>query len=166
MRRVKSLVKGLVVISMLMEGMGLGTAPISQAQIQELKIGIGIDADTLNPQEQTTTLVQNMCDLIYDTLFYQTPDNKLEPRLATGYKVSKDGLSYTISLRKGAKFSDGTPFDAKAVKLTLDRAIDPKMRVPLRFAIAMIKETKVIDDHTVQIDLRYPFAPFAPTLSL
>lgn len=158
--------KKFVLISLVMAGVGFFMIHSAGAQIKELRVGIGIDADTLNPQEQTTTLVQNMCDLIYDTLFYQTPDGKLEPRLATGYTVSKDGLSYTISLRKGVKFSDGTPCDAKAVKLTLDRAIDPKLRVPLRFAIAMIKEVKVVDDHTLQIDLRYPFAPFAPTLSL
>jgi len=141
-------------------------SPQVWAQIKELRIGIGIDADTLNPQEHTTTLCQNLSDLINDNLFYQTPDNKLEPRLATGYKVSKDGLTYTIGLRKGVKFSDGTPFDAKAMKLTFDRALDPKMKVFLRFSIAMIKEVKIVDDYTIQIELKYPFAPFAPTLSL
>jgi peptide/nickel transport system substrate-binding protein len=138
----------------------------SRAQVKELRIGIGIDADTLNPQEHTTTLMQNMSDLIQDNYFYQTPDNKLEPRLATKYEVSKDGLIYTLHLRKGVKFSDGTPFDAKAAKLTFDRALDPKMRVPLRFTIAMIKEVKIVDDYTLKIELKYPFAPFAPTLSL
>jgi len=144
----------------------LGFLPRQTLAIRELKIGIGIDADTLNPQEHTTTLMQNMSDLIHDNLFYQTPDGKLEPRLATKYEVSKDGLTYTLHLRKGAKFSDGTPFDAKAAKLTFDRALDPKMRVPLRFSIAMIKEVKIVDDHTLRIELKYPFAPFAPTLSL
>ncbi|MBW1775371.1 MAG: hypothetical protein JRJ82_21190, partial [Deltaproteobacteria bacterium] len=41
----------------------------ARAEIKELKIGIGVDADTLNPQEQTTTLFQNMCDLIYGNFF-------------------------------------------------------------------------------------------------
>jgi ABC-type transport system substrate-binding protein len=144
----------------------VGFFPQHVLAVNELRIGIGIDADTLNPQEHTTTLMQNMSDLIQDNLFYQTPDGKLEPRLATGYEVSKDGLIYTLHLRKGVKFSDGTPFDAKAAKLTFDRALDPKMRVPLRFAIAMIKEVKIVDDYTLRIELKYPFAPFAPTLSL
>src|SRR4030043_2035331 len=86
----------------------LGFMPLqSWAQIKELRIGIGIDADTLNPQEHTTTLPQNMSDLIQDTLLYQTPDNKLEPRLVAKYELSKDGLTYTLHLRKGVKFSDG-----------------------------------------------------------
>ena len=67
----------------------LGFMPLqSWAQIKELRIGIGIDADTLNPQEHSTTLCQNLSDLIQDTDFYQTPDNKLEPRLATIFNES------------------------------------------------------------------------------
>lgn len=136
-----------------------------QAQVKEIKIGIGIDADTLHPQEQTTSLISNICDLIYDTLFFQTSEGKLEPRLATKYEVSQDGLTYTIHLRKGVKFSDGTPFDAKAMKLTLDSALDPKKRVPTRFFITMIEGVTVVDDHTLQIKLKYPFAPFAENFS-
>lgn len=141
-------------------------APVqARAEIEELTIGIGIDADTLNPQEQTTTLIQNLCDFIYDNLFYQTPEAKLEPRLANKYEVSEDGLTYTIHLRKGVTFSDGTPFNAAALKLTFDRALDPNMRVPLRFYISMIKEATVVDEYTVQLHLKYPFAPLAATLS-
>lgn len=167
MQDIRIRIQTVVFVFMLVVALGLtlGSSNL-RAEIKELKISIGIDADTLNPQEQTTTLIQNICDLIYDTLFYQTPEGKLEPRLATGYEVSKDGLSYTLHLRKGVKFSDGTPFDAKALKLTLDRAIDPKLRVPLRFAIGMIKEVKIVDDYTIQIELKDPFVPFGPTLSL
>lgn len=163
--RIRKLTAVLVFMLVVVLGLTLGPSNL-RAEIKELKIGIGIDADTLNPQEQTTTLIQNICDLIYDTLFYQTPEGKLEPRLATGYEVSKDGLTYTLHLRKGVKFSDGTPFDAKALKLNLDRALDPKLRVPLRFAISMIKEVKIVDDYTIEIELKDPFVPFGPTLSL
>jgi peptide/nickel transport system substrate-binding protein len=166
MKNSKMCIGTVVFVSMLMAGLGLCLAPSdARAEIKELKIGIGIDADTLNPQEQTTSLPINMCELIYDTLFYQTPDAKLEPRLATKYEVSQDGLTYTIDLRKGVKFSDGTAFDAKALKLTFDRALDPNMKVPLRFQIVMIKEVSVVDDYTIRVNLKYPFAPFAPTLS-
>jgi len=167
MKEIKMRIRTVVFLSILVAGLGLWlVTPTPWAEIKELKIGIGIDADTLNPQEQTTSLPINMCELIYDTLFYQTPDAELEPRLATRYEVTKDGLTYTIHLRKGIKFSDGTPFDAKALKLTFDRALDPKMRVPLRFQIVMIKEVKILDDYTIRIELKYPFAPLAPTLSL
>jgi peptide/nickel transport system substrate-binding protein len=166
MKKVGMVTKLFVFVSMLIAGTGFFLVPSARAQISELRIGIGIDADTLNPQEQTTSLPMNMCELIYDTLLYQTPDAKLEPRLATRYEVSQDGLTYTIHLRKGVKFSDGTSFDAKAAKLTFDRALDPKMRVPLRSQIVMIKEVKIIDDYTLRIELKFPFAPIAATLSM
>lgn len=166
MEKISKLIKSVVFVSFLVAGLGLCLAPSDvQAEIKEIKIGIGIDADTLNPQEQTTSLCMNICDLICDNLFYQTPEGKLDLRLATRYEVSKDGLTYTIHLRKNVKFSDGTPFDAKALKLTFDRALDPKMRVPMRFLIVMIKDVTVVDDYTIQLHLKYPFAPLALTLT-
>ena len=159
--------KNVLLVALLITGLMIGAAPLkAHAEIDQLTIGVGVDADTLNPQEQTTTLFQNWCDLIYGNFFYQDPEGKLFPRLATGYDVSEDGLTMTLHLRQGVKFSDGTDFNADAVKLTFDRIADPKQRVPLRFSLAMINECVKIDDHTVALKLKYPFAPLAPTLSM
>jgi len=167
MKRVPWSVRNTVLLSVLIVGLGLGlTIRDTHAQIKELKIGIGIDADTLNPQEQTTSLIQNICDLIFDNFLYQTPEGKLEPRLVTKYDISKDGLTWTLHLRQGVKFSDGTDFNADAVKLSWDRTLDPKLRVPLRFAVTVVKQCVKVDNHTVQLKLQYPFAPLAPGLSM
>lgn len=141
--------------------------PVSgAAQIKELKIGIGVDADTLNPQEQTTTLFQNICDLIYDNLYFQDPEGNLIPRLLSKHEASEDGLTWTLHLQKGVQFSDGSAFNADVVKQTWDRILDPKMRVPLRFAVSMVKECVKIDDYTVQLNLKYAFAPLNATMSM
>jgi peptide/nickel transport system substrate-binding protein len=159
----KRILKSFVFVAVLFAFFSTGAKV--QAQIPELVIGIGVDADTLNPQENTTSLMINMTNLLYDTLLGNTPDGKLEPRLATKVDVSKDGLTYILHLRKGVKFSDGTPFDAKVEKMTIDRALDPKMKVPQRYLISMIKESKVLDDYTLELVLKYAYAPFMPTLS-
>jgi peptide/nickel transport system substrate-binding protein len=160
-------IRNLLFVSILIAVLGLCIAPMdAQAEIDELIIGIGIDADTLLPYDQTTTLMQNMADLIYDSFFYQDPEGKLHPRLATRYEVTPDGLTYTIHLRKGVKFSDGTDFNADAVKQAWDNVLNPKARVPLRFAVGMVKECVKIDDHTVALKLKFAFAPLAPTIAM
>ncbi len=146
--------------------LGMGATRVSaQGEVKELIIGIGVDADTLHPQEQTTSLIMNMAELIHDTLFFQTPDAKLEPRLATEFKASEDGLIYTIKLRAGVKFSDGTPLTAQIMKETIDRTLDPNKRVPLRYYVSMIESATVVDDLTFQVKLKYPFAPFPYNLA-
>jgi peptide/nickel transport system substrate-binding protein len=167
MKRINSHFGSLLFVFMLMAALVLNFVPSeARADIDEIIIGVGVDADTLNPQEQTTTLFQNWCDLIYGNFFYQDPEGKLHPRLVTKYEISDDGLTNTLHLRKGVKFSDGTDFNADAVKLTWDRMLDPKMRVPLRFAFGMVKECVKIDDYTVALKLKYPFAPLIPSLSM
>ena len=160
-------IRNIILIPMLIVALGLCVTPKNaQAEVKELIIGIGIDADTLLPYDQTTTLMQNMADLIYDSFLYQDPEGKLHPRLATSYEVSPDGLTYTIHLRKGVKFSDGSDFNADAAKAGWDNVLNPETRVPLRFAVGMVKECVKIDDYTIQLKLKFAFAPLAPTIAM
>ena len=64
---------------------------------------------------------------LFDTLLQPTADGKgVNPGLASAYQVSDDGLTFTLTLRQGTKFSDGSPITADDVKWNLDRARDPK----------------------------------------
>lgn len=63
---------------------------------------------------------------LYDTLIQPGPGGKgLVPGLASSYGFSKDGLSFTLTLRPGAKFADGSSIAAGDVKFSLDRARNP-----------------------------------------
>jgi len=55
---------------------------------------------------------------------------RLEPALATSWKVSKDGRQITFKLRKSLQFSDGTPFSAEDVAFTVKRLMDPALHSP------------------------------------
>jgi peptide/nickel transport system substrate-binding protein len=86
----------------------------------------------------------------YENLLkYNLETFEIEPSLATSWEVAEDGKSATFHLREGVKFHDGTPFDAEAVKYSLERtkAIN---RAPATY-LAKITEAEVIDDHTIKL---------------
>jgi peptide/nickel transport system substrate-binding protein len=59
---------------------------------------------------------------VYEGLLeYEPGSTKLRPLLATKWSASPDGLTYTLTLRDDVKFSDGTPFNAEAAKLGIER---------------------------------------------
>lgn len=137
----------------------LRSAPAgAQAVPKQLRIAVGIDADTLDPAGQTTTTVANMVDYFFETLVdMDYAKNEVVPRLATQWQTSRDGLTYTFQLRRGVVFHDGTPMTAAAVKSTFDRLLDPKTKVPLRGALlAGIKSVDVVDDTTVRFTMSKP----------
>lgn len=119
-----------------------------------LHIGIGVDLDTLDPAQQTTTTVQNVVDYAVETLVTFDKDGKVQPLLATSWTTSSDGLSITLKLRTGVKFQDGTPFNADAVKFSLDRLINPKIKVPIGAAFQVMKSIDAVDASTVKINLK------------
>jgi peptide/nickel transport system substrate-binding protein len=74
----------------------------------------------------------NLFEPIFGALFYQRPTTAgggkgpiIVPGEATGYKFSDNGLLVTITLRKGLRFSDGTPFNSQAVASDILRVISP-----------------------------------------
>lgn len=139
-------------------------APVGVASAETFRIAVGIDPDTMDPVQLTTTTVSNMIDYVVETLSTIDEQGKVHPGLAESWSMSPDGAVYTFKLRKGVAFHDGTPFDARAVKWNLDRLIDPNVRVPIRASYPIAK-TEVVDAHTVRVTLKNPFAPFIGALS-
>ena len=119
-------------------------------------IAIGVDLDTVDPAQQTTTTVQNVIDYGLETLTSLDKDGKTQPGLATEWETSESGKEVTLNLRGGVKFHDGTSFDAEAVKFNLDRIRDPKVTVPIGGAFVVINNVEVVDESTVRLDLEYP----------
>lgn len=119
-------------------------------------IAIGVDLDTVDPAQQTTTTVQNVVDYGVETLTKLDKNGQVKPDLATSWQTSNGGRVLTFHLRKGVKFADGTAFDAQAVKFNLDRLLDPKVKVPIRANYQVISKVTVVDPSTVRLDLKYP----------
>lgn len=97
------------------------------------------------------------------TNFYETlvryEDGEIVPGLAERWEVSPDGLTYTFYLKQGIKFSDGTDFNAEAVKTNLDNI--PKILAEFNggwgLTSTLLDEVTVIDDYTVAVTLTTPY---------
>jgi peptide/nickel transport system substrate-binding protein len=103
---------------------------------------------------------------VYDTLIYQDLDGTFVAGLAERWGISSDGLTYTFFLRRGVRFHDGTGFDAQAVKFNLDRIANPETNSrKARGMLGPYDRTEVIDDYTVAVHFREPYAPFLDAAS-
>ncbi len=120
----------------------------------------GVDATTLDPAGHAETPAYNILNNIYDTLVHRNSEMKFEPGLATEWKALNE-TTWELKLRKDVKFHNGDSFDAKDVKATIDRIIDPDEKSPRRGNLSAIQEVKIIDDYTVQLITSAPY-PILP----
>lgn len=128
-------------------------------------IAVGSNFTTLDPYDANDTLSQAVAKSFYQGLFGFDKNMKLINVLAESFDASKDGLSYTIKLKKGVKFQDGTDFNAEAVKANLDRASNPDNHLKRYNLFKSIAATEVVDPYTVKITLKQPFSAFINTLA-
>ena len=91
----------------------------------------------------------------------------LEPCLAESWDISEDGLTYTFHLRQGVKFHDGTDFNASVVEFNVRRIWDkdfefyyPRANSFTFYAFEPLETITVVDDYTVEMTLKRPFAEF------
>ncbi len=120
---------------------------------------------TTDPYDANDTLSQAMAKSFYQGLYGFDKDMKMIPVLAESHEVSKDGLVYTIKLRKGIKFHDGTDFKADAVKANFDRVTNPDNKLKRYGLYSNIAKTEVVDDYTARITLKTPFSAFINNLA-
>jgi ABC-type transport system substrate-binding protein len=88
-------------------------------------------------------------------LFRLNPDFSVSPWLAEGYEVSDDGLTYTITLKDGIEFSDGTPVTAEDVVFGYERSVEKKS--PRLVLMGPVTSFTALDDKTIEIKLERPF---------
>src|SRR4029079_3910991 len=95
-------------------------------------------------------------DLIYDTMIHNTPDGEGAPRLAHKWTTPAPS-TVELTLRDGVKFSDGTPFNAAAVKGAWDRTLAAP-RPNVTPAIQAVASIEAVNDNTIRIHLKQPIA--------
>lgn len=152
------------------------SAPVSGQSPRELRVGVrGLPAipDPATALEGATPFIARQ---IFETLVqYKDGGSDIEPALAVRWSPSKDGLTWTFTLREGVRFHDGTPLTAQDVVASFKRQLsadhplhpDPPDVWPrlLRGLPGVVKEIRASGPKTVQIQLLLPYAPLLTVLA-
>ena len=149
-----------------------GADAFAQAR-RELRVGIAGVPVVLDPVSAVDGATPLIARQVFDGLVaFRDGTTDIEPALATRWAVSRDGLTWTFTLREGVKFHDGAPLNATEVAAALGRSLKPEAgHTPaawaalLRGVPGVVKEIRAADARTLQIVLLQPYAPLLTALA-
>jgi peptide/nickel transport system substrate-binding protein len=138
-----------------------------------LVVGLVAEPVNLDPAQVTDLNSTRVGRRIVETLVtFPEESTQVVPGLAESWAIARDGLTYTFKLRKGIKFHDGTPFDAEAVKFSIERQFNPEHpfnklgKYPFAgYFFGNVKAVEVLGEDTVQFVLKEPRASFLTVLA-
>jgi peptide/nickel transport system substrate-binding protein len=136
-------------------------------------VGLVAEPVNLDPAQVTDLNSNRVGRRVVETLVtFPEESTQTVPGLAESWMISKDGLRYTFKLRKGIAFHDGTPFNAEAVKFSIERQIMSEHpfnklgKYPFaNFFFGNVKAVEVVDPQTVEFVLKEPRASFLAVLA-
>ncbi len=120
-------------------------------------------AKSLDPHDTSDTYSGAIERAICQGLMGFDKDLNIIPLLAESYTFNDTATQFTFKLRQGIKFHDGTPFNANAVKVNMDRLMTGKYK--RSSLMKPVESIKVIDDYTVQFNLKEPFGAFVNAIA-
>ena len=142
----KTLTAGVAVASAAMALTACGSSDSSKsngnsklADKQVLNWNEASELATMDPSKVMDTIGGDMLNNTMEGLYRLGKDSKVEPGIATKTAVSKDNLTYTFTLRKNAKWSNGDPVTAKDFVYSWQRTVDPKTAASYSYLFSGIK---------------------------
>ena len=128
---------------------------------QDFKVAMSSPPTSMDPHFQNITTNANVIEHMFEPLVMRTADGKLAPGLAESWSLI-NGLTWEFKIRKGAKFSDGSPVTAEDVVYSLDRPATVK-NSPASFTLftKAIINKKIMDANTVRLTTGQP-SPLMP----
>src|SRR2546430_7622446 len=156
----------------LMIGPGMAV-PAAPQPAGTLVVGLVAEPVNLDPAQVTDLNSNRVGRRIVETLAtFPDESTQIVPGLAEAWTVSQDRLRYTFKLRKGISFHDGTPLNAEAVKVSIERQInaeDPFNKLGkypfANYFFGNVKAVEVVDPSTVEFVLKEPRASFLAILT-
>ncbi len=130
------------------------------AHARTLRVANQGDAVSMDPHSLNESLQLTFTGNVYEGLVLRDKHLKVSPGLATSWKQTSP-TTWEWKLRRGVQFHDGTPFTADDVVFSIQRANDAGS--DMRGYVGQIKETKKIDDYTVEMTTALP-VPILPEM--
>lgn len=163
---------GLCSIIILVAGCGgdrptISPSPHGLVETERITIGTTLKPRTLDPADSYEIAAMNLIYNMGDRLYTYDRDipTQLIPQLATDLPTrSDDGLTYTIPVRRGVLFHDGTPFNAAAMAFSLQRFIENGGK-PSFLLADVIKAVEATGEYELTIQLKKPFVAFPALLA-
>ncbi|RVV99176.1 glutathione ABC transporter substrate-binding protein [Mesobaculum littorinae] len=135
------------------------------AQAQDIKVAMDQVFHTLDPQDSNYNVDFSSMEGVFERLISFDEDMGLVPQLATEWEANEDATQFTLTLREGVVFHDGTPFNAEAVKANLERLADQSQNLAKNSMFNMVDSVEAPDETTVVINLKEPFGAMINTLA-
>src|SRR2546427_16587 len=111
----------------------------------KITIAQGVDPSTLDPMNHQESPAGNVCRNLFDTLLERDQELKIQPMLARELPRLVSPTVWEFKLRPGAKFHNGEPVDAEAVKFSLERLVDPKLKLRGSPPFAPLSHVEIVD---------------------
>jgi peptide/nickel transport system substrate-binding protein len=125
-------------------------------------IAQGIDPTTLDPMNHSEAAATVLANNLFDGLLERDADLNLVPLLAESYQ-SVNQTTWEFKLRRGIRFQNGEPFDAESVKFSLERLMDPKLKLRGASAFTPLSHVEIVDPFTVRVHSKAGW-PLLPTV--
>lgn len=138
----------------------------SISQQQDVVAAVNVDFTTMDPMDTSDTLSGGIQRMIMDGLFGFDDDMNIYPMLATGYEANEDATEFTITLREGISFTDGTSWNADAALANFAKWDDETLGLKRTTFLCNILDTyEKVDDYTIKVKLTEPFGAFISNLA-
>ncbi|HEU5192236.1 MAG TPA: ABC transporter substrate-binding protein [Methylomirabilota bacterium] len=129
----------------------------------ELRVAIPWTPENLDPTMNLSSLRSQVGVSVFDSLVGRDADGKIVGELAESWRALDD-RTWQLKLRRGVTFHNGEPFNAEGVRFTFQRVLNPEQKSPNRATVSEVERVDVVDDLTVNLVLRAPYAPFLARL--
>ncbi|MDH6260527.1 ABC transporter substrate-binding protein [Bradyrhizobium sp. BR13661] len=130
-----------------------------------LTVGLAQEPLIVDPIRSGTFTERQYAAPVYEALFDINEEGQTVPFLAESYEASSDAKTYTVKLRRGIKFHDGTPLDSAAVAANFERTRNPANACRCLSSLLELESVDVLDDYTVQFKLSTGNSAFPTVLA-